>query len=252
MPAASAAAQRAVDIEPSMPHAHAVSAIVAALYEYNWHEAARRFGIALQGNPDSLVRFHYATWYLSPLGRHQDALSEVRRALVDDPLYLLGRVQAAMELCSIGNRAEGIVELEQILTIDPRFGPALGLLGRECIFSGRTDDALRLAERAYAAVPQHPNAVGFFAGMLQRVGDRDRSRQLLASFERESPWAVARARAEFEFAFANVDAAVQSMSAAVENRDPGIWLLLQGTSGNLIRTTEPWRRLAARMRLPAN
>jgi hypothetical protein len=165
---------------------------------------------------------------------------------------LLGRVQAAMELCSVGNGEEGIHELQQILVMDPRFGPALGLLGRECILCGRTDDALSLAERAYAAVPQHPNAAGFFAGMLQRTGDRERSRQLLDSFERDTPWAGPRARAEFEFAFANIDAVVEAMAAAVENRDPGIWLLLQGTSGTLIRSTEGWRRLSARTHLPVD
>jgi hypothetical protein len=42
------------------------------------------------------------------------------------------------------------------------------------------------------------------------------------------------------------------MAAAVENRDPGIWLLLQGTSGKLIRATEGWRRLSARMHLPVD
>ena len=131
----------------------------------------------------------------------------------------------------MGSGEEGIHELEQILAIDPRFGPALGLLGRECIFRGRADDALTLAERAYASVPQHPNAVGFLAGMLQRAGNRGRSRRLLDSFERENPWAVPRARAEFEFAFADVDAAVEAMAAAVDNRDPGIWLLLLGSFG---------------------
>jgi hypothetical protein len=42
------------------------------------------------------------------------------------------------------------------------------------------------------------------------------------------------------------------MTGAVENRDPGIWLLLSGTSGNLIRATERWRRLAVLMNPPVD
>jgi Tfp pilus assembly protein PilF len=252
MPAARAAAQRAIDLAPSMPRAHAVSALVAGLYEHDWAEAALGFGRALQGNPDPWARFAHATWYLSSLGRHHEALAEVRRASVDDPLYLLGRVQVAMELCSIGHAQEGMHELELILAIDPRFGPALGLLGRECILRGRVDDAMTLAERTYEATPKHPNGVGFFAGMLQRTGKGDRSRQLLDSFGRETPWAIPRARAEFELAFANVDAAVESMSAAIEYRDPGIWLLLHGSAGRLIRATRQWPLLARRMHLPVD
>jgi Tfp pilus assembly protein PilF len=252
MPAARAAAERAIDLAPSMPRAHAVTALVAGLYEHDWAEAARRFGRALQANSEPWARFAYATWYLSPLGRHHEALSEVRHASVDDPLYLLGRVQVAMELCSIGQAQEGMHELEMILAIDPRFGPALGLLGRECILRGREDDAMTLAERTYAATPQHPNGVGFLAGMLQRTGNGERSRQLLDSFGRETPWALPRARAEFELAFANVDAAVGSMAGAIECRDPGIWLLLHGSSGRLIRATRQWPLLAGRMHLPVD
>lgn len=251
MPAARAAAQRATDLDASIADAHAVSAIVSSLFDSDWLEADRRFAIALKREPVvPSVRFHYAIWHLSPLGCHADALAHLQRALVDDPLYLLGRVQVAMELCSLRRAGDGCAELEQILKIDPRFGPALGLLGRERAISGDVDQALGLAERTYAAIPRHPNAVGLFAGLLRRTGSASLSQDVLGSLERDNAWAMPRARAEFHIVCGEIDAAFHSITAAVEERDPGVWLLFAGTAGSLLRSTPQWPSLRARLKLP--
>src|SRR5262245_7790708 len=45
MPQVRANAQRALELEPSLPDAHAMLGIVAALYDYDWNESSREFGI---------------------------------------------------------------------------------------------------------------------------------------------------------------------------------------------------------------
>jgi len=248
MPAARAAAQRATDLDASIKDAHAVSAIVVGLYGRDWHQAQRRFGAALEEPIPSSVRFHYATWYLSPLGRHAEALAQLHRGLADDPLYLLGRVQVGMELCSLGQQAAGLAELERVLDMDSGFGPALGLLGREYAIAGRVDDALALADRTFGAIPRHPNAVGFLAGMLRRTGHDEEARQLLESFD--DTWSVSRAHAESAIACGEFETAVESLKAATNDGDPGVWLLFTGTAGNRLRSAENWPALRAKLNLP--
>lgn len=251
MPAARAAAQRAIDLDPSMTDAHAVSAIVAGVYDGNWREADRRFRLALEQEPvPPTVHFHYAIWYLSPLGRHAEALVHLRRGLVEDPLYLLGRAQVAVELCSLGNVNAGLTELEHLLEIDASFGPALGLLGREYAICGRVGEALELAKRTYAAIPRHPNAVGFLAGMLRRTGNPEQAGNLFESFARSSAWALPRARSESHIVCTEFEAAVAAAAAAVDQRDPGIWLLFAGTSGNMMRSSSKWPTLRGRLNVP--
>ena len=41
--------QKALELDPSVPEAHAILGVVAAVYEYNWKEAARRFTLATAG-----------------------------------------------------------------------------------------------------------------------------------------------------------------------------------------------------------
>lgn len=250
MPAARAAAQRATDLDASMKDAHAVSAIVAGLYAHDWHEAHRRFGAALEEPIPPSVRFHYAMWYLSPLGRHAEALAQVQQGLTDDPLYLLGRVQVGMELCSLGRQAAGWAEIERVLDIDSGFGPALGLLGREYAIAGRVDEALALAERTCAAIPRHPNAVGFLSGMLRRAGHPERAQHLLESFARDNAWSRPRAHAESAVVCGEFETAVELVKPATDEGDPGVWLLFAGTAGNRLRSATNWPALRARLKLP--
>jgi len=157
MPATRAAAQRALELDPSIAEAHALSALVASLYDRDWATAEQRFQAALSREPvPASVSFHYAAWHLSPLRRHTEALPQVKLGLADDPLYLLGRIQLGQELQSLGRSEEGLAELEAILRIDPRFGPALGLVGRELAMRGHVAEALSLADETFQAAPRHP------------------------------------------------------------------------------------------------
>ncbi len=46
MPVVRALAQRALELDPSLPEAHATLCMIAAAYDYDWKEAARRFTLA--------------------------------------------------------------------------------------------------------------------------------------------------------------------------------------------------------------
>jgi len=62
-------AERALELDPSLPDGHAMSGIVAVYLEYDWKEAERRFRLAMARDPVSVnVRLYY-TWYLQLIGR---------------------------------------------------------------------------------------------------------------------------------------------------------------------------------------
>jgi len=251
MPATRAAAQRALELDPSLAEGHAMSALVASLYDRDWATADRGFEVALSREPvSSSVRFHYAAWYLSPLRRHTEALTQVKLGLADDPLYLLGRIQLGQELQSLGRSDEGLAELEAVLKIDPRFGPALGLVGREFAIRGRVDEALSLADQTFEAAPRQANAVGFLAGMLRRTGSQQRADAILSTLDGESAWARARARAEAHVVCLEFDAAIDALEEASNARDPGVWLVVAGTAGTMIRSMTRWQTLCAQLGLP--
>jgi serine/threonine-protein kinase len=97
MPRARDAAQRALELDPALPEAHAILGIVAGIYDFDWDEAERRFRRAMAQNPSSDVRMWYGVFFLVPRGLAAEALEQHRRALEDDPLnitYLGARAEA--------------------------------------------------------------------------------------------------------------------------------------------------------------
>src|ERR1700687_3112717 len=95
--AARAAAQRALDLDPSIAEAHSVLGVVAATYDYDWVEAERRFrsAMAVQSvGPD--VRSLYALFYLLPIGHRYEALEQVQYLLKEDPVNVRSRESLAV------------------------------------------------------------------------------------------------------------------------------------------------------------
>jgi TolB-like protein/DNA-binding winged helix-turn-helix (wHTH) protein/Tfp pilus assembly protein PilF len=96
MPKALAAAQRAIQLDPQNGEAYTALGSVQTIYEWDWTAAEQNLtrGISLNPN-DSIAEFKYAV-YLDAVGRPQDAVTRMRRALQLDPLsFLINRRMGA-------------------------------------------------------------------------------------------------------------------------------------------------------------
>jgi TolB-like protein len=86
MPKAREAALRAIALDDSLAGGHVTLAFVKAHYEYDWSGARREYLRALELNPsDAYAHLFYSNSYLSPLGRHPEAIAEMRSAIKLDP-----------------------------------------------------------------------------------------------------------------------------------------------------------------------
>ncbi|HEY0658466.1 MAG TPA: hypothetical protein VGD05_08325, partial [Pyrinomonadaceae bacterium] len=89
MPQAKAAIAKALELDSELPEAHTVAGMIAATYDWNWTEAERQFKRSLELNPNlALTHYRYAWTYLSPMGRHTEAIAEMKRAMELEPLSL--------------------------------------------------------------------------------------------------------------------------------------------------------------------
>jgi tetratricopeptide (TPR) repeat protein len=89
MPKALSAAQRAIQLDPQDGEAYTALGSVQTIYLWDWAAAEQNLtrGISLSPN-DSIAEFKYSV-YLDAVGKPQDAVTHMRRALQLDPLSFL-------------------------------------------------------------------------------------------------------------------------------------------------------------------
>ena len=90
LPQARAAADKALELDPSMDEAH-VSRAMVLLLEWNWFEAEKEHRLALTLAPNSWEAHRSYAWYLMNLGRFDEARAQTKYAEELDPVSPLSR-----------------------------------------------------------------------------------------------------------------------------------------------------------------
>jgi serine/threonine-protein kinase len=251
MPLVREAAQKALDIDPSLPEGHGLLGVVAGFYDYDWREAERRFRLAMARDPvPAYVHDFYGFFYLLARERPQEAAEEIERACKQDPLNVLFRTHSAICLLAVGREAEAEAELRQVLELDEHFLPALVNMVSIHALRGELAEALASAEKAYATAPQAPTVMGLLAGALVLSGDTGRTEALLEKLRPGRASGAPRALALYHLLCGEVDKAADWTGKAIEQRDPLMMVTLRGPLGKALRSSPRWPALARLMNLP--
>jgi len=89
LPQARAAAEKAIELDPSLAEAHAALGMEKSHYDFDFPGAEREFLKAIALNPNSsYAHLFYSNCYLLPMGRTAEAIAENQKALELDPLSL--------------------------------------------------------------------------------------------------------------------------------------------------------------------
>jgi eukaryotic-like serine/threonine-protein kinase len=164
------AASKALELDPSLPEAHAAMGLVYAR-DRHWQEAEREFQRSIQINPN-LSRTHraYGFWTLYQEGKLAEALKELQLALRNDPLSLdVRRMMAYIEV-SAGQYAAAIDDCRHVLKEDPKFPLIPFVLGRALLFNGNTAEAISVLE---AIPPNRAPELGYAYATIGRRGDAE-------------------------------------------------------------------------------
>jgi TolB-like protein/Flp pilus assembly protein TadD len=120
-------AQRALEIDSSLAEAHTALAY-ATMYHYDFLAAEREFEQAIEINPRYAAGHHLFGLYLAMMGRYEEAYTEFQRAIRLDPLTVS---QGLLGFNCIYSRRydQAISQFNKILEVEPEDGPALCGLG---------------------------------------------------------------------------------------------------------------------------
>ena len=226
-PEAKAAAQRALEIDPTLAEAHTFLAYSLVIYDWNWAEGERSFKRAIELDPNNAsAHFRYGQIYLAPVGRLDEALAEIKRGSDAEPLdinmgstlawayYITGQSDRALEqarktydlepnhplgrwiLAQIdsvtGNQNEAISIAEAWLHADPLNQFALREAGIAYAKAGRRDKAEEIIRRLRDVAKTQYVPTGRYAAIYAALGDKDKAfEELIKAFE-ERDWELFR------------------------------------------------------------
>ena len=238
MPRARELAQRALEIDPDLPEAHAMLGIVAGHYDYDWGEAERRFRLAVKREPLSPhLRQWYGTFFLFATGRAAEARLQLSRVIEEDPLCQMWRLMRANLLPGVGLEHEAFDDARKAVELDPGFWIGWADLGLLCARRHQHTEAMQCAERAMAGAPWCPYSIGVMAAALANEGLTDRAQPLLVAL-RGDAYGGPVGLAVYYLARGEIEQAVEWSGKAVEQRFPAF-------IPRMIRTFEPSLRRSA-------
>ena len=142
-PKAEAAAQRALSINEGLGQAHTALAFAKAHFDYDWVTAEREFRRGIELDPNSAdAHLFYSNSYLSPLGRHEEAIAEMKRALELDPLS--EPVQSFLGRTYVWARRydDALAQYLHCIQMNPNFALNHERLSHLYAHLGRIDDAI--------------------------------------------------------------------------------------------------------------
>jgi TolB-like protein len=160
MPKARDAAIRALALNETLADAHTALAFIKAHFEFDWPTAEREYlrGIAL--NPsDAQGHFFYSNSYLSPFGRHDEAIAEMKKAAELDPFS--PPIQSFLGRTYLWARRydEALAQLQKSNQLDPNFAMGHERLAHLYTYLGRFSDAIAEESTARSLSGEDPQVV---------------------------------------------------------------------------------------------
>jgi eukaryotic-like serine/threonine-protein kinase len=251
MPLIRAEAQEALTLDPSDPGPHILLASVAAAYEYDWKAARDLFETGMAG-PSTSAEAHwaYASLFLQPLGRHDEAVAHMERAVERDPLNAHWRGVLASHLTHARRAEDAIRQANEALEIDEGSLAGHVTLAEAYISIERWQEAAASLEKAHTVFPQHSMPVGLLAGTLIHLEDRTRAEALIREMG-ETPRPLI-GRALYHVMCSDIDQAADWYERAINARDSFALVFAATPLVANLRQSPRWRKLARMMNMPSH
>jgi eukaryotic-like serine/threonine-protein kinase len=178
-PQAKAAVLKALEIDDKLAEAHATLGSIMSDYEWDFAGSEKEFKLAIELNPGYATAHQFYGYHLSDLGRHEEAIKEIRIARSLDPLSPRISANVGLFLYYARRYGQAVEELIKALEVDPNHAATYWFLGWAYEAMGKYEDALRCYHRVneLLSIPwgQGPNVASCYALM----GKRKEAREIL-------------------------------------------------------------------------
>ncbi|NOY06579.1 MAG: protein kinase [Chlorobi bacterium] len=172
----------AVTIDSTLSQAHSVQALIAFWYDWNWKEAEHQFKQALEHSPGYANAHFWYGWYLTAMGRFDEAIEENKIAQELDPLLPVYCAGAAVIHAYAGKYEEALEQFHKAIELDPSMGMAYFHMGNAYRIQKKYDEAVTTYQKAIEFTTGLGWAEMSLGGIYALQGERDKATRILDEF----------------------------------------------------------------------
>jgi len=218
---ARAAAEKALQLNPSLSEAHAAMGRIKRTYDWDWTGADASFQKAIALEPQNPIALMGASSLAASLGRLSDAVAISRRAVELDPLSVIAHISLGMHAYYAGQPEVAIAAYRKALELNPGDPSVHYLLGLVYLAQSKPQQAL-------AQVDQQRGAARYVGEALVQtsLGHKLQAdaalKTLVSDFRDEASYQIAEV-----YAFrGDLDRAFQWLELARAKKDAGLSAIL--------------------------
>jgi tetratricopeptide (TPR) repeat protein len=249
-PNAKAAATKAIALDGTLGEAHISLAFCLENFDWDSESAGREFTRGIELNPGYAIGHEWYGWHLAALGRHEEAIAEVEKALSLDPLSPSIGADLAEELLVAHRFDEAITQSRKTLILDPFFAPAHYVLGQALVQKHNYNDAISELQKA---IELSPGSTAFKANLAYAYaasGMLNKATKILNELKSRSPQSYSNAP-EIAMIYVGLNDKNQAMAwlekSYAERFSP--WVLMRPCF-DLLRSLPAFEDLVRRIGLP--
>ena len=185
-PKARQAAQRALEIDPTLAEAETSLATVKFNYDWDWAGAEQGYQRAIQLNPSYATAYQRYSLLLTAMGRFQEGFRQINKARELDPLSFSINFSLGWRLYLARQYDRAIVQLRNTLEMDPSYELPHLILGQAYEEKGSFDLAIPELRKAVDLSHGTPLMVSALAHAYARAGQRTEAQVLLTQLQAAS------------------------------------------------------------------
>jgi TolB-like protein/Tfp pilus assembly protein PilF len=178
MSAAKTMATKALQLNDALAEAHISLAAVDLLYDWNWSEAEREFERAIALNRNYATAHQWYAEYLTAMGRHNEAIAEIKKALDLDPRSPIITRDVGWHYYCARQYDQAIEQCQETLKIDRNFAQTHTLLGLAYVKKRMFPDAIAEMQNA-VRLSSSPNNLARLGYAYATSGQIGAARQIL-------------------------------------------------------------------------
>jgi serine/threonine-protein kinase len=242
-------ALKALEIDNSVGEAHASIALIKQLYEWDWPGAEREYQQALMLSPSDAEARHQYSHLLALLGRYDESIAEMKRALDIEPLSVVINSCLGQDLYYARRFDEAIQQHLRAIEMDPRQPYPHFHLGYDYHQKGRFKEAISEFQTAIELSGDIARAKGGQGQAYAQSHNEDMARGLIEQLE--SGWEsryVATYIAQIFVGLGQKDEAFEWLDRAYEGRHSYL-IYLSDPMWDTLRPDPRFAALQKKMRL---